>query len=326
MDYYIFNELSTPFATKPEAKTGLKTFIRACIKVGELGLHTLRLPETIGQNLYNLQVAPNYLISQWLQEPEVEEDLADLKDRFREIATYSPLMTDEEPIAKEFSSRSEFRIMLENHTKLAEGLGAAHLLGTLSLSFCSHPIWNSEEITNIEHWYLDETGSETTEIISVKHASHPEQVARHTIWFENQRRDSLQKSSDLWNRRQEFFPYLILCGEVEKQLTKLGIQSKYFDQIIERLKRLNNYVRDWIEGSYSDDEVKQYGLTASGESPGTLSKYGRLRRFKLPNGERKLFEKHIKTGDLRFHFYPDNEAKIIYVGYIGKHLPIITSK
>jgi hypothetical protein len=326
MDYYIFNELSTPFATKLEAKTGLKTFIRACIKVGELGLQTLRLPETIGHNLYNLRVAPNYLISQWLQEPEVGEDLADLKDKFREIATYSPLLTDEEPIAKEFSSRSEFRITLENDTKLAEGLGAAYLLGTLGLSFSSHLTWSSEIITNIVHWYLDETGSEATEIISVKHVSQPEHVAKHTTWFENQRREGLQKSSDLWNSRKEFFPYLILCGEVEKQLTKLGIHSKYFDQIIDRLKRLDNYAREWFEGAYSDDMVKQYGLKVSGESPGTLSKHGQSRKFRLPNGERKLFEKHIKTGDLRFHFYPDNETKKIYVGYIGKHLPIISSK
>jgi len=325
MDYYIFNELSTPFATKLEAKTGLKTFIRTCIKVSELGLHTLRLPETIGQNLYNLQVAPNYLISQWLQAPEVEEDLADLKDKFREIATYSPLLTDEEPIAKEFSSRSEFRIMLKNDAKLlAEGLGAAYLLETLGLSFLSHQIWNSEIITNIEHWHLDEIGSETTEIISVKHTSQPEHVAKHTTWFENQRRESLLKSSDLWNRRKEFFPHLILCGEVEKQLTKLGIQSKCFDQIIERLKRLNNYARDWTEGGYRNDIVEQYGLEVNGESLGTLSKYGRLRKFKLPEGGRKLFETHIKTGDLRFHFYPDNDTKQIYVGYIGKHLPTST--
>lgn len=323
MNYYIFNELSTPFATKLEAKTGLKIFVQTCIKVSELGLPTLRLPETIGQNLYNLQIAPNYLISQWLQESTVEEDL---KDKFREIATDSPLMTDEEPIAKEFSSRSEFRITLENDTKLAEGLGAAYLLETLSLSFLSHPIWDNGEITNIVHWYLDETGSETTKIVLVKHVSQPKHVAKHTTWFENRRRKGLQKSSDLWDSKEDFFPRLILCGEVEKQLTKLGIQSKYFDQIIERLKQLDNYARNWSEGAYSDDKVKQYGLTVSGETSGTLSNYGRLRKFKLPRGERKLFEKHIKTGDLRFHFYPENETKKIYVGYIGKHLPTVTNK
>lgn len=317
MDYYVFNELSGPFATQLEAKTGLETFIQTCIKARELGLDTLRLPEIIGQNLYNLPIAPNYFISQWLQESEVKEDL---KDRFKEIVTNSPLITEEEPLAKESGSLSEFRIKPENDTKLAEGLGAAYLLGTLCLSLSSHPIWKSEEIT-LEHWYLDETGLENTKIISVKHASQPEHVAKHTTWFENQRRDSLQKSRELWNEREKFFPHLILCGEVEKQLTKLGIQSKYFDQIIDRLKRLNNYAREWTEGAYSDAKAKQYGLDVSGESSGTLNKYSRQRKFRLPRGERRLFDKHIKTGDLRFHFYPNDETKEIYVGYIGKHLP-----
>lgn len=324
MNYYIFNELSTPFTTnKNAAKLGLKIFVQTCIEVSKLGLTTLRLPEIIGKNLYNLQIAPHYLISQWLQESTVEEDL---KNKFREIVTDSPLITDEEPIAQEFSNRSEFRITRENNTKLAVGLGAAYLLETLGLSFSSHSIWNNEEITNIEHWYLNDIGSEIIKIISVKHASQPEHIAKHIRWFEDNRRESLQKSRDLWERKEEFFPDLILCGEVEIQLSKLGIQSKYFDQIIEKLKQLDNYAREWTEGTYNDDKVKQYGLNVSGESKNTIRKYGRLRKFKLPNEKRELFEKHIKTGDLRFHFYPDNKTKKIYVGYIGKHLPTVTYK
>jgi hypothetical protein len=105
-------------------------------------------------------------------------------------------------------------------------------------------------------------------------------------------------------------------------LTGLGIQSKFFDQIIEKLKRLNEYANNWQKGSYSDYAAKQYGLDVSGESDSTLNKYGRQRKFRLPNRKKELFEKHIKTGDLRFHFYPDEESKTIYVGYIGKHLPI----
>jgi hypothetical protein len=322
VNYYIFNELSTPFATESEAKLGLKNFILTCIEINQLGLSTLRLPETIGKNLYHLQIAPNYLISQWLQEPMIEEE--DLKDKFRQIATDSPLMTDGNPIAKEWYSRSEFRIRLKSDTKLAEGLGIAYLLNTLCLSFLSDPIWDNEEITDLTHWYLDETGLETTEIISVKHASQPKHVAKHTIWFEDKKRASLQKSRDLWDKKHQFFPHLILCGEVEKQLTKLGIQSKYFDQIIEKLKQLDNYAKEWTEGRYSDNEVRKYGLNVSGESLSTLNKYGTQRKFKLPNGKREIFEQHIKTGDLRFHFYPDNQTKKIYVGYIGKHLPIVS--
>jgi hypothetical protein len=319
MDIYIFNELSTrPFASIYKAKEGLETFIRTCAKMRDLGFKTIRLHESIG-NLYQLQIAPGYLVSQWLKDSKVDDDL---KDSFRDIIFYSPLINDDEPIAKERNTLSEFKIMVGDDVKLANGLGVAYLLETLCISFLSHDLWDTEEIKNIEHRYLKEDSSEVTKTIVVKHASRQAHLAKHKAWFEKKKRERLQKSRDLWEKRAEFFPHLILCGEVEKQLTKLGIQSKYFDQIIDKLKQLNQYAKEWIEGSYSVQRLREYGLDVSGESSSTIRKYGKFRQFRLPNRERKLFEDHIKTGDLRFHFYPDNETKTIYVGYIGKHLPI----
>jgi hypothetical protein len=320
MDVYIFNELSiTPFANTYEAKEGMKTFIQACAKARELGFQTLRLHENI-ENLYKLQIAPDYIVSQWLKDSEVEDDL---KDNFRDIIFYSPLISDDEPIAKEQNTLSEFKIKVDNEIKMAEGLGAAYFLDTLCVSFLSHKLWDEEEIKNIEHWSLKEEGIDVTTTVVVKHASKPKHLAKHKTWFEQKKRESLQKSRDLWERREEFFPHLVLCGKVEQQLTGLGIQSKFFDQIIEKLKRLNEYAENWQQGSYSNNDVKQHGLDVSGESDSTLNKYGRQRKFRLPNGKKALFENHIKTGDLRFHFYPDDEHKIIYVGYIGSHLPTI---
>ncbi len=325
MDAYIFNELSiTIFANKYEAKAGLKTFIQTCVKVKELGFNTLRLHENIG-NIYQLEIAPNYLISHWLTDSDVADDL---KDSFREIIFYSPLINDDYPIAKERNSLSEFKIKLGDEVKFADGLGAAYLLETLCVSFLSNQLWDSDEIENIEHWYIKADASEVTETITVKHATRQAHLDKHKIWFEKIKRERLQKSRDLWENRADFFPHLILCGAVEKQLTRLGIQSKYLDQIIEKLKLLNQYAKEWIEieGSYSVNNLREYGLNVSGESEATLRKYGQLRKFRLPNRQRKLFEQHIKTGDLRFHFYPDEETKTIYVGYIGEHLPTIKFK
>ena len=323
MDFYIFNELSIrPFADRYEAREKLKNFIRTCAKVRELGFQTLRLHESI-ENLYQLQISPNYKVSQWLKDSEVEDDL---KDNFRDIIFYSPLINDEEPIAKEQNSLSEFKIKVDDEIKIAKGLGVAYLLETLCVSFLSNELWDSDEINNIKHWYLTEASNEITEIIAVKHASKPAHLAKHQAWFEHKKRKSLQKSRDLWELRYEFFPHLVLCGEVEKQLTHLGIQSKFFAQIIEKLKRLNEYAKNWQNGSYSDTKAKQYGLDVSGESEGTLKKYGRQRKFRLPNKKKSLFEKHIKTGDLRFHFYPDEESHTIYVGYIGSHLSTVKFK
>jgi len=45
MDIYIFNELSSPFATIIEAKEQLATFINTCFKARGLGFEALHLPE-----------------------------------------------------------------------------------------------------------------------------------------------------------------------------------------------------------------------------------------------------------------------------------------
>ncbi|KHD11823.1 hypothetical protein PN36_14600 [Candidatus Thiomargarita nelsonii] len=322
MDIYIFNELSSPFATITEAKEHLATFINICFKARELGFKALHLHENIGKSLYDLPIAPDYTVSQWLQDSE-----EDVKNQFREIITKTPLITDDYPFEKERNERSEFKIEINHQTQFADGLGAAYLLETLCVSFLSHDLWDTDEIKNVEYYYLTEEGSDVvTKEIAVKHASKPAHLEKHQAWFEQKKRESLQKSQDLWKQRKEFFPHLVLCGEVEKQLTHLGIQSKFFDQIIEKLKQLNEYAQNWQNGSYSDQIAKQYGLNVSGESEGTLKKYGRQRKFRLPNKKKELFEKHIKTGDLRFHFYPNEESHTIYVGYIGSHLSTVKYK
>lgn len=321
MDVYIFNELSiTPFTNRHEAKEGLKTFIQTCVKVRELGFKTLHLHENIG-NLYDLQIAPDYKVSQWLQDSEIDKTL---QDQFRSILTKSPLINDYYPIAKEKNELSEFKIKLDDEVKLAEGLGYACLLETLCVSFLSHDLWNSDEINNIEHWYLKDDGSEVTKTIAAKHGSRQTHLAKHKTWLENQKRETLQNTTDLWEKRKEFFPHLIFCPDVKKQLKKLRMNYKYLDEIIEKLKLLDQYSQDWKEGPYRLQRLKEYGLDVSPESPPTRQQYAKDRTFRLPNRERKVFEHHIKAGDLRFHFYPDNKDRKIYVGYIGKHLPTVT--
>ncbi|MCK4763226.1 MAG: hypothetical protein KAW12_13600 [Candidatus Aminicenantes bacterium] len=146
-------------------------------------------------------------------------------------------------------------------------------------------------------------------------------MSRHARWLERKRKESLAASRGLWERREEFFPHLILCGEVEHYLTRtVGIHSKYFNQIRDRLKQLDRFAKEWTSGSFSDKKLRAFGLNVSGESEQTMEKYGRLRRFRLPGGGKANFEKHIKTGDLRFHFFADEKNFRIYVGYIGAHL------
>jgi hypothetical protein len=130
---------------------------------------------------------------------------------------------------------------------------------------------------------------------------------------------------NIWDRRRKLFPNIELCGEVKGQCLRIG-NSSLFNQMVEVLKKFDNAVSKWKSesGVFSYTTINQtYSLKISPESAQTINKYGDERRFKLPGGKTELFELHIKTGELRFHFFPDNITRKVYIGYIGHHLPTI---
>lgn len=128
---------------------------------------------------------------------------------------------------------------------------------------------------------------------------------------------------NLWEKRLSIFKRLYFCNSVRKNIEDLG-QSKYFAQVITRLLELDRYVdTNWNHGSFNyKDANKNSSLNISPESVSTMrnSTLKNKRIFSLPSGVSVCFELHIKTGDLRFHFYPVN--KMVWIGYIGPHLPI----
>jgi hypothetical protein len=127
---------------------------------------------------------------------------------------------------------------------------------------------------------------------------------------------------DFWGKREKLFPSLTLCGEVEGQIFNLGTSSE-FSQIVSKLREFDRAVKGWTNGKFNYQEInRNFSLNMSPESDTTMRKFKGERMFSLPSGEIVCFELHIKTGNLRFHFYPDNGARKVYVGYIGPHLRI----
>ncbi|MBN2442783.1 MAG: hypothetical protein JXJ04_15610 [Spirochaetales bacterium] len=312
MDYTL-NELSIKkLENIHKAREILQRFISTCVQAKEaIGLKDLRIYEKLGNNLYHIELAENYLLSQWLNDPEVEKEL---KDRLRIITTSSPLITEDYLKVYEVSDFS-----YDGHT--VYGLGAAVIIDTIAVSFLTSKDLNNSALT-IQHHFLNNEETETIVQCSVKHASQPKHIDNHLDFFLDKQKRNIENSQNLWEKRDEFLPHLLLCGQVEKALKK-GINSNYLSQIINRLKSLNDYASQWTTGEFSLANLNHTtDLNCSGESQSTMNKYGSQRRFKLPDGRREYFELHIKTGDLRFHFFPDNSSHKIYVGYIGKHLRI----
>lgn len=128
-----------------------------------------------------------------------------------------------------------------------------------------------------------------------------------------------------WGKRGELFPNLIFCPQVKNFIQLIGT-SPYFNQIITKLKEFDNAVFNWKSGAFSYNEINsKYALNISPESKPTMSKFGNTRMFKMPNGGTNIFELHIKTGNLRFHFFPEDKSKSVFIGYIGPHLQTVTN-
>lgn len=317
---YVFNELSliSKVSSLGDTCKLLEEFVRSCIRVKDLGFEELRFHEDHLPSLYHIPLHDDYTIGSWLEDKRVDEDL---KNRFKEIITSFPVIRDNEISQHEVYVNSEFFAHLEEKEHRVWGLGVAALLDTLSISLATHEEWETTNV-EIEHYYLEKDFSEETQAITVRHFSRYQHLDAHLSWWQQCQEKSLEKSAELWKRRKEFFPNLEFCDEVEIQLRNLGV-SKTLLQIIDRLRALDNYVANWTKGSFNYTEANQNtNLRISPESESTLRKFGVLRKFSIPEQGKKTFDLHIKTGDLRFHFYPDENLRKVYIGYIGKHLRI----
>jgi hypothetical protein len=314
---YIFNELSiNQVETIHEVRSLLEAFVKTCIKAQNyLLLDTLRIPESIG-NLLNISLVENYPLSKWCHDQEVDHDI---KQKFYQIIANPPLLRLEEINELDTFTTSYF------HFNLAEskGLGVAFLLQTLAVSFLTNTLWDNDNIS-ITHEYFDEKENITSSLRDIKHCSKTDHVDSHVTYFNDLRRSLISKCSEIWENREELFPNLIFCEKTRKQLTK-GISSKYVHQIYDRLLTLNEYLNSWQTGDFNlTDFVANNNVDCSHESDCTLRLYGDQRRFSIPNRGSEIFSLHIKTGDLRFHFYPESSSKKAYIGYIGSHLDTCT--
>jgi hypothetical protein len=134
-------------------------------------------------------------------------------------------------------------------------------------------------------------------------------------------------AKSLWERRGVLFSRVMFCPSVENNL-KQPVVAAYLPQIVDRLAELDRYAAtNWTSGDFNYHDANACSsLRISPESRATMNqaRLHNLRIFSLPDGRRECFDLHIKTGDLRFHFYPENGK--IYVGYIGSHLSTATSK
>lgn len=115
---------------------------------------------------------------------------------------------------------------------------------------------------------------------------------------------------------------VIVTNDAKNKVKSLGQDIK---SIFMKLLELEDYVRSyWTKGAFSIENVKaNTKLDISDESDSVKNDpmLNHYRHFRIPEIGGKDCFIHIKKGGWRFHIYPDDGSRKIYVPYIGPHLP-----
>ncbi|MFZ1808174.1 MAG: hypothetical protein WAU36_13170, partial [Cyclobacteriaceae bacterium] len=195
---YMFNELSIEkFDAVAIAHERMKLFVKTCSRAREIGWKSLRLHESLGDNVYYIEISDNYFVGKWVEECS-EKDVVSL---FKGIITESPLLKGDDDKQVNDWGNTEYSI----NGDIAKGLGAAHFIDTLAVSFWEEGSRYHKEFVKVHCKTINEDLEIEEFDADVVHASLPEHVDIHKNWLEKRIKEEAEKRKDLWEKRETYF-------------------------------------------------------------------------------------------------------------------------
>ncbi len=323
MDCLIFNHHSLPFDRSDKAQKAIPEFLKTCIKAKNAGLKTILVAQELDNSWFLLELAPNYFWKNWYDQNKNDDDYRDAIRTFRSITTQSPLLNPED-----ISDGADlFQVFLNDGNEYIAVTAAAWHESPL-VSFETKPPWNDSPLKVS----INRINPVSTEIendtASIHNYYNYNVFSQYLPELLEQRNASLSSGKAIVKRFEALYPGVSLCGKATQQLNNWSASHSILDQVKQSLLKISQFVQKWKSGefvTYSPDNLHKCGLSfqVSGESQTVRNKPAlrREREFWLPCGREEFFEHHVKmSAGYRLHFYPDNDKRIIYVGYIGPHL------
>jgi len=308
----VFNELSQKIAPDiATARQWMSSLIGTMREGKKCGLKGLRTHI----NVHTIFLAENYPLAQWRNDNEVTKEEQTF---WRTLTTKTPLSVDiVDPDIKNTIENEDYECSFEG--KKVAGLKTAYLLETLAISLNSESCWDSSvielQLIQLENNELIEQN------IAVQHASCKIHVIEQADWIKHRLQTNRLNGIQLSNCREELFPSLQFCDSANRQLRKLRTGEERLEFVREALFEVEDCAQKWKNGSIK--HFKLDSLEESRESQVTINKYGEERTFVCPDGEKRLFDRHIKlrSCNWRIHYFLEEKTKIVIIGYIGHHLP-----
>ncbi|AFY82503.1 hypothetical protein [Oscillatoria acuminata] len=264
-------------------------------------------------DFHSTQLAPNYPLFRWLNDQEVDQMKRDI---ILTLATNSPFShAIDNPDIQDIENNqanSEYRYEGER----AIGLGVAHLLETIAISFPSADCWDYSYIS-VDIIKCEDNDEDNK--VEIRHASHKDHVEEHADWIKSCTQVKVRDGVDLWQCKEDLFPHLHFCNAVEKQLKTLLANAPMLQSVQRRLFELENSSNQWTSGAFDWNTLP---TKATPESDSRLKQFEQALTIECPDGESRLFSLHVRMtpGAWRLYFSTDLGPGQIIIGYIGPKL------
>lgn len=292
------------------AKEKMQQFV-ACVKAGiKQGIKEIKVLESF----LDTQIASDYSISNWLYDNSVDRDDREL---LGDLANKSPfcntLLTQKE---KENERLFEFF----HQGNACVGLGLTYLFDTMAISLIDKD-WEEEKLSIVVSYISDDDPEPTPRIEEVRHLSETSHCSLHQLWFESKRRITVQTGSQLWLRRKQLFPKLDFCNSVKRQLESIPNNDLRLIHIRNKLDYLNSLADTWLEGeTFNYNQLPKRSIHPDSDSRDKQFEQ-ELTILCSDNKERFFtWKANFSPGHGKLYFFPDNEQRKIYIGYIGYKL------
>lgn len=311
----VFNELSlrTPAPDIPTARQWMSDLISTMRTAQSYGLKGLRTQT----DFHAIVLADGYPLARWRNDNQVSREE---KTFLRTLATKAPFSVDIADSAIQKNIDNEYCEFSFQGCK-AEGFKTAYWLETLALSLCSESLWDCSRL-ELEAIQIDDNGNLIEERQLVIHASRKNHVVENADNIKQRLQAGVINGIKLWERREQLFHNIQFCHVCYRQLRQLRSGDEKLQLVLEVLSALDHCAKNWGSGFFS---LENYPFEESGESEATLDKYWKERTFLCPDGEERLFARHVKlrSYNWRIHFFPEPKTKKVLIGYIGIHLPTV---
>lgn len=307
----VFNDLSLRHQAPDRAtvRVWMSTFVETLKTAVEHKITQLR----IHNNFNAFMLSPNYPMNAWFNDNHVSRDE---RDFVLSYATQYPVI---QPYDADF--RNDEKVFEGRFAgDIAKGLGFTYLLGGLAFSILSESCWDTASLDIDWLEWEPESQCFVESCQTLRHISRSRHVSvDHVHWIENRIRTGVRTGVDLIQRANTLFPNLVFCKDASKQIEELTAASIHLPKILDRLFELEKLANTWEQNDFNYHQIPN----ASTESRSTMGRYGDRRKFVCPDGQRRLFEWHLKSlpQAWRIHFWADPRQKKILIGYVGKHLP-----